>query len=178
MMKDLETAIQSGELGNVGDIELEFSGLRTNDFINPSQASALYLDISQQAQKSESYFTLRKIIDHIINECLARNLVTKDELARSFINYDHSSREYVNRKLNVALVQTASRHGKKFNAKEIIDKYGNATILKPAKGKKVRISQVHLSCKAEYESATSGSKQMSRMKKELFANMFRSELQL
>ena len=41
MMKDLEAAIQSGELGNVGDIELEFSGLRTNDFINPSEASAL-----------------------------------------------------------------------------------------------------------------------------------------
>ena len=88
MMKDLEAAIQSGELGNVGDIELEFSGLRTNDFINPSQASALYLDIAQQAQKSASYFTLRKIIDRIVSECLARNLVSKDELARSFINYD------------------------------------------------------------------------------------------
>ena len=81
----------------------------------------------------------------------------------------------MNRKLNVALVTTAGRHGKKFNAKELIDKYGNATIIKPLVSKKVRISQVHLSCKAEYEAATSGSKSMSRMKKELFSNMFRTE---
>jgi len=107
-------------------------------------ATALYADIDQKSQV-QGYNNLKKIISRIIEEALNRSLVTKDDLAKSFINVD-SQKKYANRKLNVALVQTGIKGNKKFNASQIIDKYGESSILGD-----IDISQIHLSSKKQYE---------------------------
>jgi len=50
MMKELETTIQESGVvhsGN-GKLDLLFCGFKSSDFFNPSQASALYLEIDKQ----------------------------------------------------------------------------------------------------------------------------------
>jgi len=102
-------------------------------------------------------------------------------LAHSHIQYDFGNKQYVNKKLNVALIQTG-RHQKKFNAQQIIEKYGDSYIFnrgagspgKPSastKGQGLQISQIHLSSKKQYE-RQDGSK---RMDKELFGNLLQLE---
>ena len=54
---------------------------------------------------------------------------------------------------------------RKFNAKEIIDKYGSANIMG-----EVSINEIHLSSKLEYET-----KNGSRMKKELYSNILKQD---
>ena len=127
-------------------------------------ATALYADIDQKSQV-QGYNNLKKIISRIIEEALNRSLVTKDDLAKSFINVD-SQKKYANRKLNVALVQTGIKGNKKFNASQIIEKYGESSILGD-----IDISQIHLSSKKQYETQD-GTK---RMDKELFGNLLNNQ---
>ena len=112
---------------------------------------------------------------------MRRGLVSKNDLARSHIQYDFGNKQYVNTKLNVALIQTG-RHQKKFNAQQIIEKYGDSYIFNrgvenpgktsaSTKGQGVQISQIHLSSKNQYETQD-GSK---RMDKELFGNLLQIE---
>ena len=160
MMKDLENEFQK----QGGQLTISFKGLKTSDFMNPSMATALYADIDQKSQV-QGYNNLKKIISRIIEEALNRSLVTKDDLAKSFINVD-SQKKYANRKLNVALVQTGIKGNKKFNASQIIEKYGESSILGD-----IDISQIHLSSKKQYETQD-GTK---RMDKELFGNLLNNQ---
>jgi len=66
-------------------LELYFKGLRTSDYINPTEASALYCEIDDNSLKSKSYDNLKKIINRFVEECLKRQLVTKADLAKSHI---------------------------------------------------------------------------------------------
>ena len=88
----------------MGTLELSFEGLKTGDYINPSEASALYLELAPTCKIDADYQKLMTIIDKIVNECLSRALITKEQLGRCFIGYDHGSKTYMNRKLNVALI--------------------------------------------------------------------------
>jgi hypothetical protein len=49
MMKELETSFQkSGAIaGGSGGVEIGFRGFKTNDYTNPSQATAMFLEIDQ-----------------------------------------------------------------------------------------------------------------------------------
>ena len=55
MMKDLENEFQNLFISSQGDIEISFKGLKTNEYINPSRASALFLEIDDKCQKTQSY---------------------------------------------------------------------------------------------------------------------------
>lgn len=156
MMKDLENEFQK----QGGQLSISFKGLKTSDYMNPSLATALYADIDTRSQV-QGFNNLKKIISRIIEEALNRSLVSKEDLAKSFINVD-SQKKYTNRKLNVALIQTGLKSNKKFNASQIIEKYSDASILGD-----IDISQIHLSSKKQYQTQD-GSK---RMDKELFGNL-------
>ena len=72
--------------------------------MNPSEASALYLDMSADCRQSVDYERLLQVVDRIVTECLDRDICTKEQLGRSFIGFDHSNKRYYNRKMNVALI--------------------------------------------------------------------------
>ena len=92
--------------------------------MNPSMATALYAEIEERQSNSN----LKKMVSRVIEEAVKRSLATKEDLSKSFIQMDNNGR-YVNRKLNVALIQTGLKANKKFNASQIIEKYGNSSIL-------------------------------------------------
>jgi hypothetical protein len=48
MMKDLENEFQNLSICSQGDIEISFKGLKTNEYINPSKASALFLEVDDK----------------------------------------------------------------------------------------------------------------------------------
>lgn len=127
MMKDLENEFQSNALCK-DDIRISFKGLKTSQFMNPSRASALFLEIDEKTKRTSSYQTLRKIINSIIQAALQRNLVTKNELARSFVQYDQGASQYIVQNFNVSIIQ-CRKSQRKFNARQIIEKYGRAAIL-------------------------------------------------
>lgn len=89
MMKDLETEFQSKALCK-DDLAISFRGLKTSQFMNPSRATAMYLEIDDKTKRTSSYQTLKKIINLVIEAALSRDLVSKKELARSFVQYDLS----------------------------------------------------------------------------------------
>mmetsp|Transcript_25713 Transcript_25713/g.39539 ORF Transcript_25713/g.39539 Transcript_25713/m.39539 type:complete len:113 (+) Transcript_25713:604-942(+) len=101
-----------------------------------------------------------KAIDRIITESLKRGLVNKTDLAKSFVTYDLNKRMYVQKKLNVPMVQVRKNQAK-FNAAQIINRYNKAYALentgrkrasmKIREGLGVSISQIHLSSKDQYE---------------------------
>jgi hypothetical protein len=49
MMKDLENEFQNLSICSQGDIEISFKGLKTNEYINPSKASALFLEVDDKS---------------------------------------------------------------------------------------------------------------------------------
>lgn len=99
MMKDLETELQNEGFGNE-PFELKFKGLKTSDYINPTQATALFCDIDRN--NLEGIDKLKKLVHRIVQESLQRGLVSKTDLAKSHIQYQNG--QYINKKLNVALI--------------------------------------------------------------------------
>ena len=161
MMKELENEFQ--QIGQ--DLQIAFKGLKTSDYINPSSAQALFAEIDSSKSNKDGVDALKKIIHRLIEECLERDILKKEHLGKSFISFDNNSKMYVNKKLNVALIQVHKQ--KKFNAGQIIKHYGDSNIFTPDSSGKIPISQIHLSSKSQYENQD-GSK---RMDKQLFGNL-------
>ena len=88
---------------------------------------------------------MKTLVNNLVQEAIQRDLVSKSDLARSHIQFDHTTKSYVNKKLNVHVVQT--RKGKQFDAKKIIETYNSKNIF----GAPLAISQIHLSSKSQYE---------------------------
>lgn len=65
----------------------------------------MFLEIDEKSKRTASYVTLKKIINSVIEAALLRNLVTKSELARSFVQYDMSQSMYVVHNFNVSIIQ-------------------------------------------------------------------------
>ena len=132
MMKEMETSFQkSGLIAGIkgrDGIKIEFKGFKTNDYTNPSKSTAMFLEIDESSSSNqEGISKLKTVVHQLIQEAIARNLVSKSDLARSHISFEQSSKTYINKKLNVHIIQT--RKNKNFDAKSIIDTYGNKMIL-------------------------------------------------
>mmetsp|Transcript_17418 Transcript_17418/g.29309 ORF Transcript_17418/g.29309 Transcript_17418/m.29309 type:complete len:298 (-) Transcript_17418:110-1003(-) len=178
LMKELEVEFQ-GMLGGQ-KIEVSFKGLRTADYLSPTLASNLFCDIDQaeQASSSPSYIILRQLVHKTIDSFVKAGLVSRNDLAVSHVQFDNQAQQYVNKKLNVQVIQ--AKRGQKFNAQQIISKYGAFNLFggsgqldkgKGRQGAKLRLEQFHLSCKQMYE-CKDGSK---RMDKQLFGNVHQIE---
>ena len=89
MMKDLETELQNEGFGN-DKIELKFKGLKTSDYINPTAATALFCDVDRSAS-FDSVEKLKKLCHRVVSEALKRNLVSKNDLSRSFIVFQDAN---------------------------------------------------------------------------------------
>lgn len=50
-MKDLENEFQSSAICNQ-DIEIAFKGLKTSQFMNPSKATAMFLNIDEKSKRT------------------------------------------------------------------------------------------------------------------------------
>ena len=66
-------------------IKIPFKGLKTSEFVNPAKANSLFLEIDSNAISTQEYLNLRKIVHRVIEECLIRKFVTREELARCHI---------------------------------------------------------------------------------------------
>ena len=86
-MKELENEFQM--IGQ--NLEIAFKGLKTPDYINPSAAQAIFAEIDSSKNNKEGFDSLRKIVHRLIDECLSRDLLKKDELGKSFISFDNST---------------------------------------------------------------------------------------
>lgn len=54
MMKDLETEFQNNAMCK-DDIQIAFKGLKTSAFMNPSRASAMFLEIDEKSKRTGSF---------------------------------------------------------------------------------------------------------------------------
>lgn len=109
MMKELEKQMQKSGIiaGGSGELKLSFRGLKTGDHINPSQATALFLEIDQHDPFNQQGISkLKNLIHSIVQESVQLDLVSKSDLARSHIQFDRQTKTYFNRKLNLHLIQT------------------------------------------------------------------------
>ena len=66
--------------------------MKTSDYINPSLATALYAEIDSKSSSNRMGLNnLKKIVHRLIEESLERGIVSKSDLAKSFITYDNST---------------------------------------------------------------------------------------
>jgi phosphoribosylaminoimidazole (AIR) synthetase len=101
-MKELEVSLQTFLTNK--ELRLFFKGLKTGDYLCPSSASNLFLNINSEGQHNEGYTLLKHVIHKIIEGFVRRGLVSKNDLAFSHISLDLSSGMYINKMLNVPLI--------------------------------------------------------------------------